>query len=75
MAEAEEKIDFWGAVATSIIITSALAFALGSIYTLSYFKILEMTILENIPFTFIVFSMIATFNLTFTITVLDQIYS
>lgn len=75
MVDAADKIDFWNAVVTSVLITASFAFALGSIYFMAYFNLLEMSILNDIPFSFIVFSMIATFNLTFTVTVLDQLYS
>lgn len=73
--DAKDKIDFWSALATSALITSSLVFALASLYALTYFNLIEFGVLSDIPFSFVIFSMIAAFNLTFTITVLDQLYS
>lgn len=75
MEQAEEKLDLLDATETGMLITSSLAFGLGILYALAYLELIGEGLLGNIPFSFVVLSLIVTFNLTFAIALIDQLRS
>lgn len=73
--EADDKIDILEAVETGLLVSSGLAFSLGFIYFLAFVDVMAAGMLRQIPFPFVVVSMIIVFNLSFSFALIDQLRS
>lgn len=73
--DANDKIDLSDAVLTGLLITSALAFGLGMVYAMAYFGLMGSGLLKQVPFPFVILSLIITFNLSFSFALVDQLWS
>lgn len=73
--KASEKVDILDALKTGLLTTSSLGFGLGAIYTLAYFDMMGIGVLRNISFLFILISMLIVFNITFSLSLVDQLRS
>lgn len=73
--DADDKIDLREALVSSIVITASFSFALGAIYFLAYINLIDIAILSDIRYIFVVFSVITTFNLIFCYNLISQVLS
>lgn len=71
--EAAEKVDIAEALKTGLLVTSSLAFGLAAIYVMAYFDALGSGMLRNISFIFVLISMLIVFNISFSLSLIDQL--
>ena len=71
--EASEKADVGEALKTGLLVTSSLAFGLAIIYLLAFFNSLGSGILREISFVFVLISMMIVFNISFSLSLIDQL--
>jgi hypothetical protein len=72
---ADDKIDLKDAIVSASVLTASFTFALGMIYFLAFLNLFDISILSEIRFVFVVFSVIITFNLLLCYNLIDQVLS
>lgn len=72
---ADDKIDLTEAIVSSTVLTASFTFALGVIYFLAYLQLFDISVLSEIRFIFVVFSVIITFNLLLCYNLIEQVLS
>lgn len=73
--EAEDKLDVFEAFKVGIMISASLTFGLATLYFLAYIDLLGLSILRQIPFALVALAMLFVFNISFAMTMVDQLRS
>ena len=71
--DATDKVDILEALKIGLLISSSMVFGLASLYLMAYLDLMGLGVLRNISFVFVLISMLVVFNISFSLSLIDQL--